>query len=162
MKIKSGDKLPQNDFFYLDGANDLKKITTSELIKDKKVIILGMPGAFTKTCSAIHLPGYIKNYDLVLKKGITKIICIAVNDPNVMKAWGQNQNVGDKILTVGDPFCKFTKAIGAEVDKSAKGLGIRSNRYTMLLENGVVKKIEEEKETATCELSAAENFLKKI
>ena len=162
MKIKSGDKLPQNDFFYLDGANDLKKITTSELIKDKKVIILGMPGAFTKTCSAIHLPGYIKNYDLVLKKGITKIICIAVNDPNVMKAWGQNQNVGDKILMVGDPFCKFTKAIGAEVDKSAKGLGIRSNRYTMLLENGVVKKIEEEKETATCELSAAENFLKKI
>ena len=162
MKIKSGDKLPQNDFFYLDGANDLKKITTSELIKDKKVIILGMPGAFTKTCSAIHLPGYIKNYDLVLKKGITKIICIAVNDPNVMKAWGQNQNVGDKILMVGDPFCKFTKAIGAEVDKSAKGLGIRSNRYTMLLENGVVKKIEEEKETAICELSAAENFLKKI
>ncbi len=162
MKIKSGDKLPQNDFFYLDGANDLKKITTSELIKDKKVIILGMPGAFTKTCSAIHLPGYVKNYDLVLKKGITKIICIAVNDPNVMKAWGQNQNVGDKILMVGDPFCKFTKAIGAEVDKSAKGLGIRSNRYTMLLENGVVKKIEEEKETAICELSAAEKFLKKI
>jgi len=162
MKIKLGDKLPQNDFFYLDGANDLKKITTSELIKDKKVIILGMPGAFTKTCSAIHLPGYVKNYDLVLKKGITKIICIAVNDPNVMKAWGQNQNVGDKILMVGDPFCKFTKAIGAEVDKSAKGLGIRSNRYTMLLENGVVKKIEEEKETAICELSAAENFLKKI
>ena len=162
MKIKLGDKLPQNDFFYLDGANDLKKITTSELIKDKKVIILGMPGAFTKTCSAIHLPGYVKNYDLVLKKGITKIICIAVNDPNVMKAWGQNQNVGDKILMVGDPFCKFTKAIGAEVDKSAKGLGIRSNRYTMLLEDGIVKQIEEEKETATCELSAAENFLKKI
>ena len=162
MKIKLGDKLPQNDFFYLDGSNDLKKITTSELIKDKKVIILGMPGAFTKTCSAIHLPGYIKNYDLVLKKGITKIICIAVNDPNVMKAWGQNQNVGDKILMVGDPFCKFTKAIGAEVDKSAKGLGIRSNRYTMLLEDGVIKKIEEEKETATCELSAAENFLNRI
>ena len=162
MKIKLGDKLPQNDFFYLDGANDLKKITTSELIKDKKVIILGMPGAFTKTCSAIHLPGFIKNYDLVLKKGITKIICIAVNDPNVMKAWGQNQNVGDKILMVGDPFCKFTKAIGAEVDKSAKGLGIRSNRYTMLLEDGVIKKIEEEKETATCELSAAENFLNRI
>ena len=118
-----------------------------------------MPGAFTKTCSAIHLPGYIKNYDLAKKKGVTKIVCLAVNDPNVMKAWGQNQNVGNKILMVGDPFCKFTKAIGAEVDKSAKGLGIRSNRYTMLLEDGIVKKIEEEKETATCELSAAENFL---
>ena len=79
-----------------------------------------------------------------------------------MKAWGQNQNVGNKIFMVGDPFCKFTKAIGAEVDKSAKGLGIRSNRYTMLLDNEVVKKIEIEKETATCEVSAAENFLKNI
>ena len=159
MKIKPGDKLPQNDFFYLDDSNEVKKISTSDLFKNKKVRILGMPGAFTKTCSAIHLPGYVKNYDLALKKGITKIICVSVNDPYVMKAWGQNQNVGNKIFMIGDPFCKFTKAIGAEVDKSTKGLGIRSNRYTMLLENGVVKKIEEEKETATCELSAAENFL---
>ncbi len=162
MKIKIGDKLPQNDFFYLDDTNEVKKISTSDLFKDEKIIILGMPGAFTKTCSAIHLPGYVKNYDLVKKKGIAKIICIAVNDPNVMKAWGQNQNTGNKIFMVGDPFCKFTKAIGAEVDKSAKGLGIRSNRYTMLLENGVVQKIVEEKETATCELSAAENFLNRI
>ena len=162
MKIKIGDKLPQNDFFYLDEKNEVKKITTNDLLKDQKAIILGMPGAFTKTCSTVHLPGYVKNYDLALKKGITKIICIAVNDPNVMKAWGQNQNVDNKIFMVGDPFCKFTRAIGAEVDKSAKGLGIRSNRYTMLLENSVVKKIEEEKETANCELSAAENFLKKI
>ena len=162
MKIKPGDKLPQNDFFYLDDSNEVKKISTSDLFKNKKVIILGMPGAFTKTCSAIHLPGYVKNYDLALKKGITKIICVSVNDQNVMKAWGQNQNVGNKIFMIGDPFCKFTKAIGAEVDKSTKGLGLRSNRYTMLLENGVVKKIEEEKETATCELSAAENFLNGI
>tara|TARA_B100000945_G_scaffold261453_1_gene219781 strand:+ start:168 stop:656 length:489 start_codon:yes stop_codon:yes gene_type:complete len=162
MKIKSGENLPQNDFFYLDEKNEVKKITTNDLFKKQKAIILGMPGAFTKTCSAVHLPGYVKNYELALKKGITKIICIAVNDPNVMKAWGQNQNVGNKIFMAGDPFCKFTKAIGAEVDKSAKGLGIRSNRYTMLLEDGVVKKIQEEKETATCELSAAENFLNEI
>ena len=121
-----------------------------------------MPGAFTKTCSALHLPGYIKNYELAIKKGISKIVCIAVNDPNVMRAWGENQNVGDKIFMVGDPFIKFTKAIGAEVDKSAKGLGIRSNRYTMLVENGEVKKVEEEKETASCGLSAASNFLKAI
>ena len=162
MKIKPGDELPQSDFFYLDEKNEVKKISTSDLFKAQKIILLGMPGAFTKTCSAVHLPGYVKNYELALKKGIKKIICLAVNDPNVMKAWGQNQKVGNKILMVGDPFCKFTKAIGAEVDKSAKGLGIRSNRYTMLLENGVVKKIEEEKETATCELSAAENFLKGV
>ena len=79
-----------------------------------------------------------------------------------MKAWGENQNTGNKIFMIGDPFLKFTKAIGAEVDKSEKGLGVRSNRYTMLVENGEVKKVEEEKETATCELSAAENFLNSI
>ena len=162
MKIKPGENLPQNDFFYLDEKNEVKKIATNDLFKNQKAIILGMPGAFTKTCSALHLPGYLKNYDLALKKGITKIVCIAVNDPNVMKAWGQNQNVGDKIFMAGDPFCKFTKAIGAEVDKSSKGLGIRSNRYTILLEDRIIKKIEEEKETTTCELSAAENFLNRI
>ena len=161
MKIKIGDKLPSSKLFYIDKNNDVKKIDILDLCKDK-TIILGMPGAFTKTCSALHLPGYIKNYELALKKGISKIVCIAVNDPNVMKAWGENQNAGNKIFMAGDPYLKFTKAIGAEVDKSEKGLGIRSNRYTMLVENGDVKKIEEEKETATCELSAAEHFLKSI
>ena len=161
MKIKIGDKLPDSELFYLDQNNDVKKINILDLCKEK-TIILGMPGAFTKTCSAIHLPGYIKNYDQILKKGITKIVCVAVNDPNVMKAWGENQNAGDKIFMAGDPFLKFTKAIGAEVDKSEKGLGIRSNRYTMLIENKEVKKVEEEKETANCKLSSAENFLKSI
>ena len=162
MKLKVGDKLPGSKLFYLDQNNDVKKIDILDLCKDNKTIILGMPGAFTKTCSALHLPGYLKNYELALKKGISKIICIAVNDPNVMKAWGEKQNVGSKILMVGDPFIQFTKAIGAEVDKSEKGLGIRSNRYTMLVENCNVIKIEEEKETASCELSGAESFLKSI
>ena len=161
MRLKIGEKLPSSELFYLDANNDVKKIDVLDLCKGKTIII-GMPGAFTKTCSALHLPGYIKNYDLAAKKGVTKIVCIAVNDPNVMKAWGENQNAGSKIFMVGDPFLKFTNAIGAEVDKSEKGLGIRSNRYTMLVENGEVKKIEEEKETATCELTAAENFLKSI
>ena len=162
MKIKVGDKLPSSELFYLYQNNDVKKIDILDLCKNNKTIILGMPGAFTKTCSEIHLPSYIKNFDKALKKGVTKIICIAVNDPNVMKAWGENQNVGTKILMVGDPFLKFTKSIGAEVDKSAKGLGVRSNRYTMMVENQVLRKLEEEKETATCELSGAESFLKTI
>ena len=161
MRIKIGDKLPNSELFYLDQNNDVKKIDILDLCLDK-TIILGMPGAFTKTCSSLHLPGYLKNYKLFTKKGIPKIICIAVNDPNVMKAWGETQNVGSKIFMAGDPFLKFTKAIGAEVDKSEKGLGIRSNRYTMLVENGEVIKVEEEKETASCKLSAAENFLKSI
>ena len=162
MKIKVGEKLPSSELFYLDQNNNVKKVDILDLCKDNKTIILGMPGAFTKTCSALHLPGYIKNFELANKKGISKIVCIAVNDPNVMKAWGENQNAGTKIFMAGDPFLKFTKAIGAEVDKSEKGLGIRSNRYTMLVVDGEVKKIEEEKETATCKLSAAENFLKDI
>ena len=161
MKIKIGDKLPGSELFYLDRNNDVKKIDILDLCKDK-TIILGMPGAFTKTCSALHLPGYIKNFELASKKGISKIVCISVNDPNVMKAWGENLNVGDKIFMAGDPFLNFTKSIGAEVDKSKKGLGVRSNRYTMLIENKVLKKIEEEKDTATCELSGAESFLKSI
>tara|TARA_Y100000817_G_C16502746_1_gene387562 strand:- start:77 stop:565 length:489 start_codon:yes stop_codon:yes gene_type:complete len=162
MKIKVGDKLPSSDLFYLDQNNDVKKIDILDLCRNNKTIILGMPGAFTKTCSTLHLPGFLKNYELALKKGVTKIVCIAVNDPNVMKAWGENQNVGTKILMVGDPFLKFTKSIGSVVDKSAKGLGMRSNRYTMLVENEVLKKVEEERETATCELSGAESFLKSI
>ena len=161
MKIKVGDKLPSSELFYLDKNNDVKKIDILDLCKNKS-IILGMPGAFTKTCSSIHLPGYIRNFDQARRKGITKIVCIAVNDPNVMKAWGENQNAGDKVFMAGDPFLKFTKAIGAEVDKSEKGLGIRSNRYTILVENAEVKKIEEEKETASCELSSADTFLKAI
>jgi len=162
MKIKVGEKLPNSELFYLDQNNDVQKVDILDLCKDNKTIILGMPGAFTKTCSALHLPGYVKNFELASKKGISKIVCIAVNDPNVMKAWGENQSTGTKIFMAGDPFLKFTKAIGAEVDKSEKGLGIRSNRYTMLVVDGKVKKVEEEKETATCELSAAENFLKDI
>ena len=162
MKLKEGNKLPSSELFYLDQNNDVKKIDIVDLCKNDETIILGMPGAFTKTCSALHLPGYVKNYELALKKGISKIICIAVNDPNVMKAWGEKQNIGSKIFMAGDPFLNFTKAIGAEVDKSEKGLGIRSNRYTMLVENGNVKKIEEEKETAACELSGAESFLNTI
>ena len=162
MKIKVGDKLPVSEFFYLNQKSEVKKISTSDIFKNQKIILLGMPGAFTKTCSAIHLPGFVKNYDTAKKKGVSKIVCVAVNDPNVMKAWGENQGVGYKIFMIGDPFLNFTKAIGAEVDKSEKGLGIRSNRYTMLIENEIVKKLVEEEETATCELSEAENFLSKI
>ena len=91
-----------------------------------------------------------------------KIVCISVNDPNVMKAWGEIQNIKDKIFMAADPFCEFTKLIGAEVDKSEKGLGTRSSRYTMLVENEVIRKIKEEKDTGICEISAAESFIKDI
>jgi peroxiredoxin len=161
MKIKEGEKLPLSDFFYLDDSGT-KKIKSSELFNNQKVIIIGVPGAFTKVCSEKHLPGYINNFYEAKKKGVTKIVCVSVNDPNVMKAWGENQNVKDKIFMAADPFCRFTKLIGAEVDKSEKGLGIRSSRYTMLIEKEIIKKIKEEKETGACEISSAENFIKDI
>ncbi len=124
--------------------------------------MFGLPGAYTLVCSAKHLPGYIKNVDQFKSKGIDQIICISVNDPFVMDAWGKANNVGNNILMLADPFVNFTKAIGAEVDKSERGLGIRSNRYAMLINNLKVLNIMEELNTGTCEISAAENFLKLV
>ena len=162
MKIKEGEKLPTAEFFYLDGNNMVQTIDTNTLLKGHKAIIFAVPGAFTKVCSAKHLPGYVKNFEEAKKKGVTKIICLSVNDPNVMQAWGEAHDVKDKILMLGDPFCKFTKSIGAEIDRNEKGLGMRSSRYTMLIEEGVVTRIKEEPDAGTCEISAAENFLKEI
>jgi len=162
MIIKEGDKLPPSEFYYLDANSAVQKIDSNTLFKDQKVIMFGVPGAFTKVCSARHLPSYVKNYDEAKKKGISKIICLSVNDPNVMKSWGETHNVGNKILMLGDPYCIFTKSIGAEIDRTERGLGMRSSRYTMLIENGVATKIKAESDAGTCEISAAENFLKEI
>ena len=162
MKIKKGDRLPVADFFYLDDNNTLQKVDTNSLLNGHKAIIFGVPGAFTKVCSAKHLPGYVKNFEVAKEKGVTKIICLSVNDPNVMQAWGEVHGARGKILMLGDPFCKFTKSIGAEIDRNEKGLGMRSARYTMLIEEGVVTRIKEESDAAVCEISAAENFLKEI
>ena len=161
MKIKEGEQLPKSEFYYLVRSG-LQKIKSNDLFKNQKTIIIGVPGAFTKVCSAQHLPGYVKNYEAAKQKGVTKIICISVNDPNVMKAWGENQKVENKIIMIADPYCEFTKSIGAEIDKTDRGLGIRSLRYTMLVENNEVKSIKEEEDTGTCEISAAENFIKGI
>ena len=162
MKIKEGERLPTADFFYLDDNSVVQKIDTNSLFKGHKAIIFGVPGAFTKVCSAKHLPGYVKNFEEAKKRGVTKIICLSVNDPNVMQAWGEAHDAKGKVLMMGDPFCKFTKSIGAEIDRNEKGLGMRSSRYTMLVEEGVVTRIKEESDTGACEISAAENFLKNI
>ena len=162
MKIKEGEKLPTADFFYLDDNNDVQKVDTNSLFKGHKAIIFGVPGAFTKVCSAQHLPGYVKHFEEAKTKGVTKIICLSVNDPNVMQAWGEAHDAKGKVLMLGDPFCKFTKSIGAEIDRNEKGLGMRSSRYTMLMEDGVVTRIKSESDAGICEISDAENFLKEI
>ena len=161
MNIKENDQIPSSEIFILEEGEPIKK-NIEEILKNKKVVLFGLPGAYTSVCSAKHLPGYVNMYEEYKKKGIDKIICISVNDPFVMNAWGKENNVGEKVLMMGDPFLNFTKAIGAEVDKSGRGLGVRSNRYTMLIDNLTVVKIQEEKDTGSCEVSAAKNFFELV
>ena len=160
MKIKKGDKLPDAKVFILE--KDPKEVSIKEIVGNEKVILFGLPGAFTPTCSAKHLPGFIIAIDQLKKKGIKKVVCISVNDPFVMDAWGKTHNVQDKILMVGDSKGDFTKNIGAELNLTNRGLGVRSSRYTMLVEKGSVLKISEEEVAGKCEVTAAENFLKEI
>ena len=160
MKIKKGDKLPDAKVFILE--KDPKEVSIKQIVGDEKVILFGLPGAFTPTCSTKHLPGFVLAIDQLKKKGINKVVCISINDPFVMDAWGKIHNVQDKILMVGDSKGNFTKNIGAELNLINRGLGVRSSRYTMLVEKGNVLKISEEEIAGKCEVTAAENFLKEI
>ena len=160
MKLIKGDRLPDAKVFIFD--NDPKEVSIKEIIGEDKVIIFGLPGAFTPTCSTKHLPGFINASEEIKKKGVKKILCISVNDPFVMNDWGKIHNVGNKILMVGDYNATFTKNIGAEVNLHRRGLGIRSSRYSMLVEKGIIVKIKEEETAGTCESTAAENFIKEI
>ena len=160
MKIKEGEKIPNSKVFILSEEVP-KEISLGDFIGGDKVILFGVPGAFTPTCSAKHLPSFVNSMDKVIKKGIIKVICISVNDPYVMDAWGKSYNAHGKITMLGDSRGEFTKSIGAEIDlKFVKGLGIRSGRYTMLIDGGILKKVVEE--TGKCEATAAENFLDQI
>ena len=161
MKLKENDNIPNSEFFIMENGSPVKK-NTLEFFKNKKLVLFGLPGAYTSLCSSKHLPGYVNMFEKYKEKGIDHIVCISVNDPFVMNAWGKENNVEEKILMMGDPFLNFTKAIGADVDKSGRGLGIRSNRYTMLVDDMRVVKLQEEKDTGSCEISAAENFLELV
>jgi peroxiredoxin (alkyl hydroperoxide reductase subunit C) len=158
MKLKEKDIISTSEVFILEGGEPVKKDIV-ELLKNKKIVLFGLPGAYTSVCSAKHLPSYIEAYKAYKAKGVDDIICISANDPFVMDAWGKSQKVENKIIMIGDPFLNFTKSIGAEVDKTTRGLGIRSNRYTMLINNLEVIKLQEEKDTGSCDISAAQNFL---
>ena len=158
MKIKIKDQIPDTEIFHLvEGEPRISKI--KEILGTGKIILFGLPGAFTSTCSKFHLPGYVANADKLKQKGIQNIFCISVNDPYVMDAWGQAHNIANKIIMLSDPYLLFTKAIGAEVDRNSRGMGIRSNRYSMVIENLEVSNIQVEKETKECGLSSAEGIL---
>ena len=158
MKLKIKDQIPDIEIFHLlDGEPQTSKIR--DILGNGKVVLFGLPGAFTSTCSKLHLPGYVANADKIKSKGIEKIFCLSVNDPFVMNAWGEANNAGGKIAMLSDPYLLFTKAIGAEVDRNSKGMGIRSNRYAIVIENFEVINIQVEKETKQCGLSSAEGVL---
>jgi peroxiredoxin len=158
MKLKIKDQIPDIEIFHLlDGEPQTNKIR--DILGNGKAVLFGLPGAFTSTCSKIHLPGYVANADKIKSKGIEKIFCLSVNDPFVMNAWGEANNAAGKIKMLSDPYLLFTKAIGAEVDRNSKGMGIRSNRYAMVIQNLEVINIQVEKETKQCGLSSAEGVL---
>ena len=158
MKLKIKDQIPDIEIFHLlDGEPQTSKIR--DILGNGKVVLFGLPGAFTSTCSKLHLPGYVDNADKIKSKGIEKIFCLSVNDPFVMNAWGEANNAGGKITMLSDPYLLFTKAIGAEVDRNSKGMGIRSNRYAMVIENLEVINVQVEKETKQCGLSSAEGVI---
>ena len=116
-------------------------ITTDDLFNGKKVILFGLPGAFTPTCSAKHVPGYVQHADAIKAKGVDTIACISVNDAFVMGAWGKDQNVGDKVMMLADGSAEFTKAAGLELDLVDRGMGVRCQRFSMIVDNGVIQSI---------------------
>ena len=161
MKLKIKDQVPDTEIFHLvDGEPQKNKLR--EIIGNAKIVLFGLPGAFTSTCSKLHLPGFVANADKIKAKGIKNIFCLSANDPYVMNAWGEINNTGNKIKMLSDPYLLFTKAIGAEVDRNSKGMGIRSNRYTMVIENLTVVNIQVEKETKECGLTSAESLLENL
>jgi peroxiredoxin len=167
MPIKPGDRLPEG---VLEEFNETEapgcpvgptKINAADAAKGKKIVIFGLPGAFTPTCSAKHVPGYVANYDKLRAKGVDEIWCISVNDAFVMGAWGRDQKSGGKVRMLADGQADYAKKLGLELDMTARGWGIRSRRYAMLVEDGVVKAVNVE-EPGKFEVSSAEAMLAKL
>ncbi|WP_334128123.1 peroxiredoxin [Sneathiella sp.] len=156
MTIKVGDKIPNAELMMMTEKGPTK-VSTSDLFGGKKVALFAVPGAYTPTCSAKHLPSFIDNSSKLAEKGVNEIVCLSVNDPFVMAAWGKEHNAGN-IKMVADSDASFTKALGVEFDASGAGLGIRSRRYSMLVDDGVVKQLNLE-ETGGYEVSDAGTLL---
>jgi peroxiredoxin len=159
MAIKEGDKLPEATLYVMEDGRPAAK-TTADLFAGKKVVVFAVPGAYTPTCSQAHLPGYVVNADAILGKGADSIVCISVNDAFVMDSWGQDKNA-DKIVMAGDGNGEFTAAIGLEMDGRGFGLGTRSQRYAMVVDDGVVTTLAVE-EPGQFEVSKAEAILEAL
>ena len=167
MTIKVGDKLPAgtlSEFIEVEGngcsvgPNPFK---VEDLTRGRKVVIFGLPGAFTPTCSAKHVPSYLSNYDKLKAKGVSEIVCMSVNDPFVMGAWARDQKNEGKVRMMGDGSADYTKALGLELDLVARGMGVRCQRFSMLVDNGVVKVMNLEA-PGKYEVSDGETMLKQL
>jgi glutaredoxin/glutathione-dependent peroxiredoxin len=167
MAIKVGDRLPDGTLVEMIEAETPgcsigpNNFAVADLVKGKRVVIFGLPGAFTPTCSAKHVPSYVANYDKLKARKVDEIWCIAVNDAFVMGAWGRDQKSGGKVRMMADGSATFTKALGLELDLIARGMGVRSQRYSMLVEDGVVKTLNVEG-PGKFEVSDAETMLKQV
>lgn len=159
--ITEGAKLPDADLCYFDKEGNVHIVKVSDLTRAKKVVLFAVPGAFTPTCSTQHLPGFVAKAEELRKAGVDILACVSINDAFVMRAWGEQLNVGEHVLLLSDGLGCFTKALGATVDLSDKpvGLGVRSRRYSMLVDDGVVKALNME-EGGAFTSSSAEEMLK--
>jgi len=167
MTIKVGDRVPDStltEFIETETAGCTlgpNAFQVADLVKGKKILMFALPGAFTPTCSAKHVPSYLEHFDAIKAKGVDEIWCVAVNDAFVMGAWGRDQKVNGKIRMMGDGSAAWTKALGLELDLIARGMGVRSQRYAAYLEDGVVKVLHVEGPGAY-EVSDAASMLKAI
>ena len=159
MAIKEGDKLPEATMHTMKDGKPTA-VSTADLFAGKKVVLFAVPGAFTPTCSMAHLPGYVVHADAIKAKGVDSIVCLSVNDAFVMDSWGKNSNA-EELVMVGDGNGDFTRAVGLEMDGSGFGLGKRSQRYAMIVENGVVTKLAVEA-PGKLEVSKAEAILEAL
>ena len=137
MSINAGDKMPKGQFTRM-GANGPEPVSTDDLFSGKKVVLFSVPGAFTPTCSAKHLPGFINSFDKLKAKGVDTIACMAVNDVFVMKAWGESGKAAGKVEMLADGNAEYARTLGLELDASKFGMGTRGKRFSMIVDNGVV------------------------
>jgi len=161
MSIAKGDSLPDATFRVL-GPEGIESMSTSDVFGGKKIVLFAVPGAFTPTCHLKHLPGFIEAVDKFKEKGVDQVVCVAVNDPFVLNAWGEVAGAKGKITILSDGNGEFTMKIGMEFDGSGVGLGTRSKRYAMVVDDGVVQVLHTEDSPGVCEVSSAEAVLKEL
>lgn len=161
MTINVGDQIPDATLMKLTDKGPAP-VNTTEFFKDRKVVLFALPGAFTPTCSNQHLPGFVLNADELKAKGVDEIACLSVNDAFVMGAWGKAQGTEGRVTMLGDGNAEFTKKLGLDFDGSGFGMGTRSLRYSMLVENGVVKTLNRETNPGEAKASGAETMLTQV